>query len=74
MPTVLFCAGLLVVVLVGGLLTGCGPDPAGPVINNSGDGNTFNIPGDESNGNSVTTPAPVVVPPVVLTTPPEETQ
>ena len=68
-------SGLLVVLLAGGLLVGCtGQDPAGPVINNSGDGNTFNIPGNESNGNSVTTPAPVIVPPVVLTTPPEETQ
>ena len=74
MPTVLFCAGLLVVVLMGGLLVGCQPAPSYPTTNINGDHNTVVNAADESSGNTVTTPAPVVVPPVVLTTPPEETQ
>jgi hypothetical protein len=53
-------------------LTACmSPDPTGPVVNNSGDGNIFNIPGKDADHNDVVTPAPVIVPPVIVTPPGE---
>ena len=64
MTTFLFLGFALVWALL--FATACTQDPAGPVINNSGDNNSFAI-SDESNGpNTASTPAPVVIQPVVI--------
>jgi hypothetical protein len=66
--SVAVCVALLAVLVIGG----CTQDPAGPVINNSGDNNAFAI-SDESNGAvDASPPAPVVVTPVVVVPEAEE--
>lgn len=56
---------ILPLLILVGLLAACDGGGGLPTINNSGDGNVFNIPGDEGTG-SVVTPAPVIVEPVVI--------
>ena len=56
----------LIAILAVAALAGCGSeDPTQPAININGDGNFVQAPSGGT-GQSITTPAPVVIPPVIV--------
>lgn len=61
----------LIVLLAAFTLAACA-EPAGPIINTSGDSNNINVVGDESSENDVIGTPPVVITPVVIAPESEE--